>query len=175
MTQREYYSLFAFFNDADEAVLLHDGKKLEVIAQRKAPRPTHLLERGDFLTPNKEESIPPTVPGVLHAFRPRGQRPDRLDLARWLVDPANPLVRRVAVNRIWQHLFGVGLVATPDHFGMSGEPPTHRELLDWLAGEFLRRGWSRKEMIRLIVTSATYRQSSRRTSQATRPPSIRSW
>jgi hypothetical protein len=91
---------------------------------------------------------------------PRGEQPDRLDLARWLVDPSNPLAPRVAVNRIWQHLFGYGLVRTPNDFGKRGELPSHPELLDWLATEFPRLGWSRKAMIRLILTSATYRQSS---------------
>src|SRR6185436_6244233 len=97
---------------------------------------------------------------VLNPFRPRSEVPDRLDLARWLVDPDNPLTSRVAVNRIWQHLFGRGLVGTPEDFGLRGEPPSHPELLDWLATEFLRLGWSRKELIKLIVSSETYRQSS---------------
>ena len=88
-------------------------------------------------------------------------RLNRLDLARWLVAPANPLTPRVAVNHLWLHLFGQGLVRTPDDFGARGEPPTHPELLDWLAGELIRQGWSRKQLIRLIVTSATYRQASR--------------
>jgi hypothetical protein len=93
----------------------------------------------------------------LHA---RGARADRLDLARWLVDPANPLTARVTVNHVWQHLFGRGLVATVDNFGLLGDPPSHPELLDYLATEFVQLGWSRKKLIRLLVTSATYRQSS---------------
>jgi mono/diheme cytochrome c family protein len=88
-------------------------------------------------------------------------RADRLSLARWIVAPENPLTARVAVNRIWLHLFGRGIVNTPEDFGTRGEPPSHPELLDWLASEFQRVGWSRKQIIRLIVTSATYRQSSR--------------
>ena len=87
--------------------------------------------------------------------------PDRLDLARWIVDPANPLMPRVAANQLWIRLFGEGLVRTPDDFGARGEPPTHPQLLDWLADEYRAAGWSTKRMIRLIVTSATYRQSSR--------------
>ncbi len=88
------------------------------------------------------------------------QAADRLDLASWLIDPANPLTTRVLVNHQWQHLFGRGLVATADDFGTRGEPPSHPELLDYLALELVRQGWSRKALLRQIVTSATYRQSS---------------
>jgi hypothetical protein len=87
-------------------------------------------------------------------------RPTRHDLARWLTDPANPLTPRVTVNRVWKHLFGEGLVRTVGDFGHQGEKPTHPELLDWLATEFIARKWSQKELIKLIVTSAAYRQSS---------------
>jgi hypothetical protein len=97
---------------------------------------------------------------VLPPLTPRGERADRLDLAQWLMDPANPLTPRVTVNRWWLHLFGRGLVASTDNFGTGGETPTHPELLDWLAAELIERGWSRKSMIRLMVTSATYRQAS---------------
>jgi hypothetical protein len=83
-----------------------------------------------------------------------------LDLARWIIDPTNPLTSRVAVNHLWLHLFGRGLVNTPEDWGTRGEPPSHPALLDWLAVEFSQRHWSRKQMIQLIVTSATYRQSS---------------
>jgi len=88
---------------------------------------------------------------------------DRLALARWLVDPANPLTARVTVNRLWQSLFGVGLVRTTEDFGTQGEMPSHPELLDWLATELIRRDWNMKAMLRLMVTSSTYRQSSRLT------------
>ena len=84
----------------------------------------------------------------------------RLDLAHWLVDSDNPLTPRVAVNRMWQKLFGVGLVETVEDFGVQGSVPSHPKLLDWLAAEFVERGWSRKQMLRLIVTSSTYRQAS---------------
>ena len=92
---------------------------------------------------------------------PAGQPHNRLTFARWLVDPRNPLVGRVTMNRQWAAFFGRGIVRTAEDFGFTGDPPTHPELLDWLAVEFVSRGWSLKEMHRLIVTSATYRQSSR--------------
>jgi hypothetical protein len=122
------------------------------------PRETSVHIRGDFL--RKGDRVEPGVLAVLHPFQPRAAAADRLDLANWLVDPANPLTSRVLVNQIWLHLFGRGLVATADDFGTRGEPPSHPELLDYLATELVRLGWSRKQLIRLIVTSATYRQSS---------------
>ena len=130
-----------------------------VVRERPVPRPTHLLIRGDFTRPGKP--ISPGVPAVLPPIRSAGPTPNRLDLARWLVDPANPLTARVAVNRLWQADFGRGLVETGDDFGSQGSPPSHPELLDWLATEFVARGWSLKAIQRLILTSATYRQSSR--------------
>ncbi|MGE0607790.1 MAG: PSD1 and planctomycete cytochrome C domain-containing protein [Pirellulales bacterium] len=126
-------------------------------------RTTHRRHRGDFLSPR--EAVAPGVPSALHPLPP-GTTPDRLALARWLVDEQNPLVGRVTMNRQWQALFGRGIVRTSDDFGVQGELPSHPELLDWLATEFIRRGWSLKAMHRLIVTSATYRQSSRVTSAA---------
>jgi Protein of unknown function (DUF1553)/Protein of unknown function (DUF1549)/Planctomycete cytochrome C len=135
--------------------------KAQTLAELHKPRPTHLLLRGDFLRPGEE--VTAHTPEVLHPLHPRGARPDRLDLARWLVDPANPLTARVTVNRIWQRYFGRGLVATSNDMGTQGERPSHPELLDWLAGELVARSWSLKAMHRLIVGSATYRQSSRTT------------
>jgi hypothetical protein len=132
------------------------------MAERAEPRATHILLGGDFLTPGV--AVAPGVPAVLPPLPP-GAKPDRLTLARWIVDPRNPLTARVAVNRAWQAFFGRGLVATPEDWGTRGERPSHPELLDWLASEFLSgRGhprWSLKALHRLIVTSATYRQSSR--------------
>ena len=121
-------------------------------------RETHVHVRGDFL--RKGDGVEPATLAVLHPLRARGATPDRLDLARWLFDSANPLTGRVTANHVWTHLFGRGLVPTVDDFGTRGEKPSHPELLDWLATEFARLGWSRKELIKLIVTSATYRQSS---------------
>jgi hypothetical protein len=124
------------------------------------PRPTCRFDRGDFLSPR--ESVPPGTPAILAPFRPRSERPDRLDLAQWLVSPANALTPRVAVNHVWKHFFGEGLVRTLNDFGARGERPTHPELLDWLAGQFQNDlQWGRKALIRLVVTSAAYRQASR--------------
>ncbi len=133
---------------------------VRVLSQRNAnPRTSHVLARGDFLDP--QDAVRPGTLAVLPTLEPRSQdATDRLDLARWLVDPANPLTRRVLANQIWSHLFGRGIVRTPNDFGVRGERPTHPELLDWLAAEIDARDWSRKDMIRLIVSSATYRQSS---------------
>jgi Protein of unknown function (DUF1553)/Protein of unknown function (DUF1549)/Planctomycete cytochrome C len=132
--------------------------KAATLAERPVPRATHIHIRGDFLRPGP--LVNPATPQALHAFRPRSERPDRLDLARWLIDPLNPLTSRVTVNHLWKNLFGRGLVASVNNFGLQGERASHPELLDWLATEFPRLGWSRKALLRLIVTSATYRQSS---------------
>jgi len=174
LAQREYYQLFAFLNNIDDVSLMlsaqgpSSGKRkdasleVRVVAQARKHRPTHILRRGDFLQP--QEEVPPGGLAALPALDPRqpDSQPDRLDLAHWLVDPANPLAPRVTVNQIWLHLFGQALVRTPDDFGTRGEPPTHPEQLDWLAARLVSDGWSRKALVRLIVTSAAYRQSSRR-------------
>jgi mono/diheme cytochrome c family protein len=134
-----------------------------MVMQERRPqhaRTTHIHRRGEFLKP--AEAVEPGVPAVLHPL-PSGAPLNRLTLARWLVDPANPLVGRVAMNHLWQAYFGRGLVTTPEDFGTQGARPTHPELLDWLATELIRQDWSTKAMHRLIVTSATYRQSSRAT------------
>ncbi len=133
-----------------------------VMQELEEARPTARLIRGNFL--QRAEIVQPGAPSALHPL-PAGplNRPNRLTLARWLVDRENPLVARVTVNRWWAEIFGRGLVATPEDFGIKGELPTHPELLDWLAVEFMERGWSMKAMLKLMVTSATYRQSSRLT------------
>jgi SAM-dependent methyltransferase len=122
------------------------------------PRATHVLVRGAW--DQKGVKVTPGVPKSLPGL-PKDAPPNRLGLARWLMAPANPLTARVIVNRYWQMLFGAGLVRTPEDFGVQGEPPTHPELLDWLAVQFRESGWDVKKLLRLIVTSATYRQSSR--------------
>ena len=128
-----------------------------VMSELPEPRPTHVLERGSFLSPG--EAVEPGVPAA-YGELPADAPPNRLGFARWLVDGRNPLTARVTVNRFWEQLFGRGLVPTSDDFGVQGDPPTHPELLDWLAAEFVDGGWSVKGLQRLIVTSSTYRQSS---------------
>ncbi len=121
-------------------------------------RKTHILVRGNFL--DKDKEVTPGVPAVFHPLA-KGQPANRLTLAQWLVDPANPLTARVTVNRFWEQIFGLGLVETPEDFGIRGKLPTHPELLDWLAVEFMAEHWDMKKLLRLMVTSAAYRQSSR--------------
>lgn len=127
-----------------------------VMRELDAPRESHVHLRGNFL--QRGAVVTPGVPAVLPPVE--AAAPTRLDLARWLVDSRHPLTSRVTVNRIWQRYFGRGLVETENDFGLQGSRPTHPELLDWLAGEFMRRRWSLKSLHRLIVTSHTYRQSS---------------
>jgi mono/diheme cytochrome c family protein len=134
-----------------------------VLAERSTPRENYVFIKGDFT--RRGPDVQPGTPAILHPLRhsPAGSNlpPNRLDLARWLSDPANPLTARVTVNRLWQQYFGRGLVETENDFGTQGIPPTHPALLDWLATELIDRAWSLKAVHRLIVTSATYRQSSR--------------
>jgi hypothetical protein len=138
-----------------------------VLALERPDRPTHVFERGDYKNPR--ERVEAGIPGMLPPLdAPAGGPPTRLDLARWLVSPANPLTARVIVNRVWQEYFGAGLVRTSDNFGTRGEAPSHPELLDWLAGEFVRNGWSMKSLHRTIVTSSAYRQSSAMTPEIAR-------
>ena len=128
-----------------------------VLAARNEPRETHVFEQGDFTRP--ADVVTPGVPAVLHSF-PEDGGGTRLDLAHWLVLPDNPLTARVTVNRMWQRLFGAGIVETENDFGTQGALPTHPELLDWLAVEFVESGWDMKHVIKSIVMSATYRQAS---------------
>jgi mono/diheme cytochrome c family protein len=132
--------------------------RAQVLAERTVPRHAYIHLRGNFL--RKGPAVTPNTPAVLPPLR-ADRTANRVDLARWLVDPANPLTARVEVNRIWANLFGEGIVRSLADFGTQGERPTHPELLDWLASEFVRLRWSRKALIKTIVMSATYRQSSR--------------
>ena len=125
-----------------------------------SPRMSSIFERGEFRNP--KDPVEPAFPAILTEDNRQGPRPKtRLDLAAWLVSRENPLTARVTVNRWWSELFGQGLVATPEDFGIKGELPTHPELLDWLACEFMDSGWSMKSVIKTIVMSRTYRQSSK--------------
>lgn len=201
LSQREYYQLFAFFNNQDDQSLVigrlapepakDDGPKKPagpvnpalmpaskteddnkaaraarilntmVLRERDKPRETHILMGGDFTRPGAPAQ--PGTPAVLPPLEiaDNSKTPTRLDLARWLGAPKNPLTARVLVNRIWAHYFGLGLVETENDFGTQGTPPSHPELLDWLAATMVRDGWSLKSFHRLIVTSAAYQQSSR--------------
>jgi len=153
ITIRDYYSFYAFFDNTED----RDDPKTQapMLAEvSKDRRQTYVHMAGDYTRRG-----PDVMPATLSAL-PGKAGATRLDLAKWLVSPENPLTSRVAVNHIWSKLFGMGLVRTPDDFGTSGESPSHPELLDWLASEFMRQGWSRKQLIKLIVMSETYRQSS---------------
>ena len=138
--------------------LLNQGSTTLVMSELPKPRKTTVFIKGDFTRPADE--VTPGTPAVLHAFEKTDALPTRLDLARWIMSPKNPLTARVIVNRVWQQYFGRGIVETENDFGMQGTQPSHPELLDWLATEFIAKKWSLKELHRIIVTSATYRQSS---------------
>ena len=205
VTQKDFYSLFAFFNGIDEAGLgpnngnsppfvpvpkswpelkpeenkfvVPQKMKIKVVQtsvprpqpggpntvmvmhELPKPRPTYVLERGLYDRPVKSSRINPAIPDVIGGWKEEWPA-NRIGLSKWLTDPKHPLTSRVTVNRIWQRLFGVGLVKTSENFGLQGEHPSHPELLDWLATEFIRRDWNLKDMFRLLVASATYRMSS---------------
>jgi hypothetical protein len=174
ISQEEYFRVFAILNNTadtdrgdEQPVLEIEGVPTPIM--RELPpdqhRTTYVHVRGNFRMPGQQ--VVPGVPAAFHAIRtgPRDAQPDRLALARWLTSPENPLTARVAVNRLWEQLFGRGLVATSEDFGTQGELPTHPRLLDYLASELIRCGWDRKALLRQIVLSATYRQSSRVTPQ----------
>jgi mono/diheme cytochrome c family protein len=135
-----------------------EGTTALVLEARETPRETHLLKRGDFLKPG--DAVIAGVPGILHPLSAVAA-PTRLTLARWLTDRRSPTTARVYVNRVWQAYFGTGIVSTSEDFGLQSEPPSHRELLDWLACEFMDNGWDIKHLHRLIVGSATYQQGSK--------------
>ncbi len=137
-----------------------EPNKTLVMEELPAPRATRIFKRGNFLDPG--DAVEAGTPAFLGAT-PSGPA-NRLTLARWLVSPENPLTARVTVNRWWTEVMGRGLVTTPEDFGVKGERPPQPELLDWLATEFMRRGWSLKQVVRLMVTSATFSQASRVTS-----------
>jgi hypothetical protein len=143
-------------------VLEKDMTSTMISKELNEPRPAWVLVRGQY--DKHGEPVGPGVPAILPPLPP-AEKTNRLTFARWLVDPKHPLTARVTVNRFWQHFFGTGIVKTAEDFGTKGEWPSHPELLDWLATEFIRTGWDVKDMVRLIVTSATYCQDSRVTPQ----------
>jgi hypothetical protein len=167
-TARQVATIFSYWrttvpewkdaNDKIEALWKEwpKGETSYTLMAREQPRETHILSRGDFLKPQKE--VKPGTPAFLHPMQSAGTT--RLDFANWLVDRKSPTTARVIVNRIWQSYFGTGLVPSPEDFGTRAEMPSHPELLDWLACELMDNGWSLKHIHRLIVNSATYRQSS---------------
>ncbi len=192
ITQRDYYSTFAFFNkvpergfvpnlqtpkpympiaqadlqgvlkflNAGEVLKTDKDTILQMVMQdslEKGGRKTYILNRGQY--DQHKEEVEANLPANILPFDTTQPR-NRLGMAKWLFDPRNPLTARVTVNRLWQEIFGRGIVATSDNFGLQGSLPTHPELLDWLACEFRDSGWNVKKMVRLMVTSATYRQSS---------------
>ena len=139
------------FPDAETTVLCVQAREPEF------HRPTHLLDRGVWN--RKKHQVPPHVPAVLHPMT--AEQPDRLAFARWLADPSSPLTARVQVNRVWQALFGQGLVDSPEDFGTRTLPPVHGPVLDWLAVDFMENRWSLKHLIHRVISSRAYQQSSR--------------
>jgi hypothetical protein len=143
---------------AEWLALRRDAPTVMVMQEMPTPRETHVLIRGGYDAPG--EKVEPGVPEQLLGAWPAGAPRNRLGLAEWLTKPDHPLTSRVVVNRFWQQLFGEGLVKTSDNFGMQGEWPSHPELLDWLAREFVDSGWNVKALMKRMVLSATYRQDS---------------
>ena len=187
ISQREYYEMYAFFNSAEdrnntgptipiiEGELINTAEKndknkanLMVMRDKKDSRETFLLMRGDFTTPDKKTGQ--LNPGFISAINPTNEaetkKRSRLDLAKWLVDPKNPLTSRVTVNRTWMRYFGKGIVETEEDFGTRGALPSHPDLLDALSTYFINSDWSMKKLHRLIVTSKTYTQSSKVSSES---------
>jgi hypothetical protein len=189
VAQKDFYSVYSFFNQANEKGLINYGElpkpniaitqtdlknilhfingktigskdtvKVMVMRDDK-PRKTFVLDRGVYDAPTDVE-VSPGAPASIMPYNEKEFGPDRLGLAKWLFDKENPLTSRVMVNRLWQEVFGRGIVFTSDDFGNQGTLPSHPELLDYLAVEFVEKGWDIKYMLKLMVTSATYRQSS---------------
>jgi hypothetical protein len=190
ITQRDYYSTFAFFNQVPEKGLVGDitlasladppkikittaevnnilsfinkrdtaAVEVMVMQDQKVRRATHLLKRGVYDAPGEVVHI--GLPKAILPYDSSKFGSNRLGLATWLVDKKNPLTARVFVNRIWQEFFGVGLVKTSGDFGMQGEMPSHPQLLDWLAVDFMENNWDIKRLVKQMVMSSTYRQSS---------------
>jgi len=178
ITQKDYYSLFAFFNNIDAApetvrapknglqapfVPLKAGGQAMVMRDRKDVRKTFLLKRGQYDDPGDE--VFRDTPAFLPPLKKKAEVATRLDLADWMVAREHPLTARVAVNRFWQQFFGVGLVKTSEDLGAQGEVPSHPEVLDLLAVNFVENGWDIKDLVRDMVTSRTYQQASTATAE----------
>ena len=158
----QYADLLKQLKEAKQKRDRQSAQNLQVMVmdQLEMPRTTYVLERGIYNKPQKEQAIFMNVPEVLPELSDEQQN-NRLALARWLVSENHPLTARVTVNRYWQHFFGNGIVKTIEDFGVQGALPTHPELLDWLAVDFLQNGWDLKRLFKKIVMSATYRQTSK--------------
>ncbi len=143
-----------------------------VMVEQKEPRKTFVMQRGEYLNPGEQVSA--ATPTALHDMDPNLPR-NRLGFAQWLASPKNPLLSRVTVNRWWAEFMGRGIVSTEEDFGTQSEPPSHPELLDWLAVEFIERNWSMRHIHKLIVTSATYRQSSHFTQNTLKTDAANQW
>ncbi|MDX1565479.1 MAG: PSD1 and planctomycete cytochrome C domain-containing protein, partial [Phycisphaeraceae bacterium] len=171
ITQEEYFQFFDIFNQTADADKKNEAPVLKLGRGRRAPsvpvmqelpakkrRKTHIQIRGNFL--DKGKRVRAGVPSAFHPL-PKGAKPDRLGVAKWIVSRENPLTARVTANRYWEQLFGIGLVSTSEEFGSQGQLPSHPKLLDWMAADLMENGWDIKRLIRQIVTSATYRQSAK--------------
>lgn len=158
----EYRKTLQQYAEARKAITKAEDKLIEVpvMEELETPRPAHLLDRGEYNAPRNEETLVQRDSLSFLLPFPEDAPRDRLGLAQWLTLPNHPLTSRVYVNRIWQQLWGEGLVRTSENFGLQGDLPTHPELLDWLARDFVKHGWSTKRLITQIVLSATYRQKS---------------
>ena len=174
ISQADFYRFRAIF---EPAVAVKRNQSLSLLKERKTPPVSHLMIRGDRR--RRGPVVMPAFPRIANpaaiaiaAPSPGASSGGRLALSRWLANPANPLTSRVMVNRLWQTHFGHGLSRTPSDFGTIGDPPSHPDLLDWLAREFMARNWSVKQLRRIIVTSATYRQAGQREQPATDPEHV---
>ena len=158
----DYRRLKDALADAESRLAALDAQipRTMVMKELAKPRDVFVLERGQYDKPDPKRPVKRAVPAALGKL-PDGAPADRRGLAQWLLAPENPFVARVAVNRLWELVFGTGLVRTSEDFGMQGEFPSHPELLDWLAVEYRERGWDTRALLKLLVTSSTYRQSSR--------------
>jgi mono/diheme cytochrome c family protein len=158
-TRSDFDPLHKQMDDADKRIaqIENSAATTLVFRETKDPKPSHLLNRGEY--DQKRDEVPRATPAAFPPM-PEGAPLNRLGLAQWLVDPAHPLTARVAVNRYWQQVCGVGIVKTAEDFGSQGDVPTHPKLLDWLAVDFRESGWDVKRLMKEIVMSATYRQSS---------------